>query len=168
MLLKVLEYLPPIACQFCLVCYINLITVPQTAIGIQQHHSQGQTKRGTMSWNFPIAKSQLFDGWDAKTPPQETQECTAFSASSDVPALQQATVKPITFPSSSKTQNKKQRTVDPGESQKPSQISCKARNDQKWDLYKDEIRRLYMVEQKTLNATMRTMNGYGLQARSVS
>jgi hypothetical protein len=49
---------------------------------------------------------------------------------------------------------------------RPSKSSRLARNDQKWDSLKDEIRRIYRGEGKTLATTMRTIEAkYGFKAR---
>jgi hypothetical protein len=47
----------------------------------------------------------------------------------------------------------------------PMKLSCKERNDRKWNLYKNEIRQIYMDEDNTLRTTMRTIeHGYQFKA----
>jgi hypothetical protein len=50
-------------------------------------------------------------------------------------------------------------------SQQPAKASCKSRNDQKWESYKDQIRKLYMEEEKTLVETMSIISEQGFTAR---
>lgn len=55
-----------------------------------------------------------------------------------------------------------------GEVSVPAKCSCKARNNQKWNAYKDEIRQLYILEDKTLKETMDMIEQkHGFKARYV-
>jgi hypothetical protein len=49
-----------------------------------------------------------------------------------------------------------------------TKVSCKDRNDQKWNYHKDEIRQIYIGNDKTLQETMSAIEQrYGFQARYV-
>jgi len=51
----------------------------------------------------------------------------------------------------------------------PSKMSTLERNNQKWNEHKDEIRRVYVDEDKTLKETMQWIEqGWGFKSRSTS
>ncbi len=48
----------------------------------------------------------------------------------------------------------------------PSRLSILERNNQKWDAHKDEIRQMYLDQDKTLQQTMQAIEStYGFKAR---